>query len=109
MWEALGLILSTANNNNNNQKKVIFFTAYKWQNIMCKLLVTVVSNLSDRPMIMARWIKVSDTKPVDLSLIPKIYMVEGKNGLLQIVLYEALIPIPPPTTTTNSLMSLRRA
>lgn len=53
---------------------------------MCKLLVTMVSNFSDRPVIMAQWVKVSDTKPVDLSLIPKIHMVEGKNGLLQIVL-----------------------
>lgn len=35
---------------------------------------------------MAQWIKVLVTKPYDLSSIPRPYMVEGVNWLLQVVL-----------------------
>lgn len=35
---------------------------------------------------MAQWLRLLATKPDDLSLIPSIYMTEGKNQLQQVVL-----------------------
>lgn len=71
---------------------------------MCKLLVTMVSNFSDRPVIMAQWVKVSDTKPKFDPQDPHGGREEWTPTNCPLT-YEALIPslLPTTTTTTNSV------